>query len=252
MALGCAFIFIAVLWLWRRQARKRRAKRTAMFATSKRLDPKTSWRWRLLRFGEKLFGHNASRRVVVNNPEPAPGEESEVIKLLKMRNAEEARHHGEMEKLELFGAYEYSRAGSTRSSRHAPSTLPSLNERRPAPRPTSVAEQVLRASVYSEVTGVPRNTPEPRQPINKNLLSTLSRYPSSVSSAGRSYMYDSGASDARLVDVDPMPTGPTEAQVYADAVKPALAASPPIRGAYWLQPLEPTRTGTSSNNPFRR
>ncbi|KAJ6541936.1 insulin-like growth factor binding protein [Mycena capillaripes] len=254
MALGCAFIFLLVLMLWRRRARNRRAKRTAAFAVSKRLDPKTSWRWRLLRFGEKLFGHTASRRATPPPQIITEDVESEAIKLMKIRNAEEARHHNEMEKLQLFGAYEYSRAGSTRSSRapssrsghsHAPSALPSLDGRRD--HHTAVAEQVSRASMYSEVTGVPRTAPEPRQPVNKNLLTALARYPSSVSSSGKSYMYDSSM-DARLIDVD-LPAGPTEAQVYADAVRPALSASPPTRGAYWLEPM---RTGTSSNNPFRR
>ncbi|KAJ7700853.1 insulin-like growth factor binding protein [Mycena rosella] len=256
MALGCAFIFLLVLMLWRRRARTRRAQQTAAFAAAKRLDPKTSWRWRLLRFGEKLFGHKASRRATAAAAAPpitAEGIESEAIKLMKMRNAEEARYHGEMEKLQLYGAYEYSRAGSVRSSR-APSTLPSLDGRRRAQdapaRALDVAEQVSRASMYSEVTGVPRNAPEPRQPMGKTLLA---RYPSAASSAGRSYMYDSTV-DARLIDVDDLPTGPSAAQAYADAVRPALAASPPTgtRGAYWLQPIEPTRTGTSSNNPFRR
>ncbi|KAJ7491081.1 insulin-like growth factor binding protein [Mycena latifolia] len=249
MALGCAFIFLLVLMLWRRRARNRRAKQTAAFATAKRLDPKTSWRWRLLRFGEKLFGHKASRRAQAAPPITVEAVESEAIKLMKMRNAEEARHHGEMEKLQLYGAYD-----------RAPSTLPSLDGRRERERDprAAVAEQVARASMYSEVTGVPRNAPEPRQPVSKTLLS---RYPSSASSAGRSYMYDSSL-DAQLVDVDvPAPTGPSEAQVYADAVRPGLAASPPTRGAYWLEPtrtgtsagwIEPNRTGTSSNNPFRR
>ncbi|KAJ7651463.1 insulin-like growth factor binding protein [Mycena polygramma] len=256
MALGCAFIFLLVLMLWRRRARKQRAKRTAAFAASKRLDPKTSWRWRLLRFGEKLFGHSASRRA-----EPAPvesGVENEAIQLMKMRNAEEARHHSEMEKLQLFGAYEYTRAGSTRSSRapsshsghsRAPSTLPSLDGhgRRQHEHEMAVAEQVSRASMYSEVTGVPRVGPEPRQPVNKNLLAALARYPSTVSSAGRSYMYTSSMEDARLIDVD-VPPVPTEAQVYADAVRPGLTASPPTQ-ARWLEPM---RTGGSSHNPFRR
>ncbi|KAJ7144943.1 hypothetical protein C8R43DRAFT_953730 [Mycena crocata] len=255
MALGCAFIFMLVLMLWRRRARNRRANQTLAFAVSKRLDPKTSWRWRLLRFGEKLFGHRASRRAAPPPPITTADVESEAIKLMKMRNAEEARHHGEMEKLQLFGAYEYSRAGSHRSSHapsshsrssHTPSTLPGLDDHREHHR-AAVAEQMSRASMYSEVTGVPRNAPEPRQPINKNLLNGLNRYPSSVSSAGRSYMYTASA-DSRLVDVD-LPAGPTEAQVYADAVRPALASSPPTRGAYWLEPM---RTGTSSNNPFRR
>ncbi|KAJ7897319.1 insulin-like growth factor binding protein [Mycena olivaceomarginata] len=255
MALGCAFIFLIVLMCWRRRARNRRAKQTAAFAASKRLDPKTSWRWRLLRFGEKLFGHKASRRAPPPQlPITTDDVESEAIKLelMKMRNAEEARHHNEMEKMQLFGAYEYTRAGSTRSSRppssvsghsRAPSALPSLGGRRDRDH-IAVADQVSRASMYSQVTGAPRNAPEPRQPVNKNLLAGLARYPSTVSS--RSYMY----TDERLIDVDP-PAGPTEAQVYAEAVRPALAGSPPTRvgGTYWLEPM---RTGTSSNNPFRR
>jgi hypothetical protein len=36
--------------------------------------------------------------------------------------------------------------------------------------------------MYSQVTGEPRNAPEPRQPVNKNLLAGLARYPSTVSS----------------------------------------------------------------------
>ncbi|KAJ6606202.1 growth factor receptor domain-containing protein [Mycena vulgaris] len=233
MALGCAFIFLLVLMCWRRRARKRRAQQTAAFAAAKRLD----------RRGGLARAAAALRRAALRAP-PREAVENEAIQLMKMRNAEEARHHGEMEKLQLFGAYEYSRAGSTRShSRsshapsHAPSTLPALDDHRAA-----AAERVSRASMYSEVTGIPRNTPEPRQPISKNLLA---RYPSSVSSAGRSYMYTAPpAGDARLVDIE-LPAGPSEAQVYADAIRPALAGvAADARG--------PTRTGTSSNNPFRR
>ncbi|KAJ6523452.1 insulin-like growth factor binding protein, partial [Mycena vulgaris] len=237
LALGCAFIFLLVLMCWRRRARKRRAQQTAAFAAAKRLDRRGGWRGRLLRFGERLFGHRHAKSQAP--PITVEAVENEAIQLMKMRNAEEARHHGEMEKLQLFGAYEYSRAGSTRShSRsshapsHAPSTLRTLDDHRAA-----VAERVSRASMYSEVTGIPRNTPDPRQPISKNLLA---RYPSSVSSAGRSYMY-TAPPEARLVDIE-LPAGPSEAQVYADAIRPVLAASPPARGAYWL---EPTRTGTS-------
>ncbi|KAJ7494424.1 insulin-like growth factor binding protein [Mycena galericulata] len=255
MTLGCAFIFLLVLMLWRRRARNKRAKQTAAFAVAKRIDPRMGWRARLLRFGERLFGH---RRTPPPPPITTADIESEAIKLMKMRNAEEARHHGEMEKLQLFGAYEYSRAGSARSGRassshhssRAPSVLPPLDGRRERNQhPTAVAEQVSRGSMYSALTGVPRATPEPRQPINKNLLAGLHRYPSSVSSAGRSYMFTAPAEadSARLVDVDSV--FQTEAQVYADAVRPALAGSPPTRGAYWLEPM---KTGTSSNNPFRR
>ncbi|CAK5263996.1 unnamed protein product [Mycena citricolor] len=240
MALGCAFIFVLVMMCFRRRARNRRAKRTAAFATSKKLNPATNWRWRLLRFGEKLFGHRASRRAVVPQA-VAPEFESEAIKLMKIRNAEEARHHMEMEKLELFGAYEYSRAGSLHSragsihsrSSTTPSVLPPLNGgKRIAP------DNMTRSSIYSQVTGIPRNAPEPRQPINK-----LDRYPSSAGS----YMFRS--EDARLVDVDPPSGRLTPAQAYADNFR-RPSPPPSSRGGYWL---EPVKTGTSSNNnPFRR
>ncbi|KAJ7351213.1 hypothetical protein DFH08DRAFT_740815, partial [Mycena albidolilacea] len=155
---------------------------------------KTSWRRRLLRFGEKLFGHKASRRALPPQlPITTNDVKSEAIKSMKMRNVEEARHHNEMEKMQLFGAYEYTWAGSTRSSRppssvsghsRAPSALPSLGGWRDRDL-TAVADQVSRASMYSQVTGEPRNAPEPRQPVKKNLLAGLARYPSTVSS--RSY-----------------------------------------------------------------
>jgi hypothetical protein len=89
-----------------------------------------------------FFGHNASQRVV---PEPV-SEEGEDIKLTKLRNAEEARHSREMEK--LIGSYEYSRAGS-RSSR-APASLHC--SRRDSHSP-SHSSWLSGGSLYSQVTG---------------------------------------------------------------------------------------------------
>ncbi|OJA08238.1 hypothetical protein AZE42_09017 [Rhizopogon vesiculosus] len=153
MALGCAFIFVAFLYCWRRRARKQRAKDTAAFASAKALPHKNSWRWRLARFGAKLFGH--SRR------EPLP--ESEEIALWKLRAAEEARHHSEMEK--LIG-------GSSRS----PSPLPSLHHyKRRGSHDYSDAHSSGRlsaGSMYSQVTGMPRTGPEPRQPVKTNPLTS--------------------------------------------------------------------------------
>ena len=56
MALGCAFICLVFILLWRRRARRKRAQRTAMFARTKGMDGKWWWRtgWRA-RFA-KLFG----------------------------------------------------------------------------------------------------------------------------------------------------------------------------------------------------
>jgi len=231
MALGCAFIFMLVVMLCRRRMRKRRAKRTGAWAASKRLDPKTTWHWRLLRFGEKLFGHRAS-------PPPPPPPismedvESEATILMEMRNAEEARIRNDKEKLEVFGAYEYSRAGSTRSSRSSatPSVLPPFAGE-PKRDTQSLLDQMSRGSIYSELTGVPRNrnAPEPRQPVKNLLQPNLRRYPSTstthIGSDG-SYMYKP---EAYLFDIDvPAGTGSSAAQAYANTVRSA------------------------DNNPFRR
>nr|GAT54430.1 predicted protein [Mycena chlorophos] len=221
MALGCAFIFVLFLMCWRRRARKQRAKQTAAWAATKRLDPKTNWRWRLFRFGERLFG---KKRTPVEQSDAAV--ESEAIALMKMRNAEEARHHLEMEKMQVFGAYQYERK-SLASTHRPPSALPELDTQ----------ERVSRGSMYSSVTGNPRAGPEPRQPVSKNELASLARYPSSIVSA-----YAKPPPEAQLVDL-------TEAQAYAEAVRPSLADT---HGAYWIRPNVTGNSGLSSNNPFRR
>lgn len=126
MTLGCDFIFIAFLWCWRRQVRKQRAKQTKAFAQAKRLDCSTNWRWRLVRFGEKLFGHRRSQQAYpdqLNHTVADPSGDSEELKLMRMRNAEEARHHQEMEKLILISDYQY--APDKRTS-YLPSVLPLL------------------------------------------------------------------------------------------------------------------------------
>ncbi|KAJ8096338.1 hypothetical protein PM082_011496 [Marasmius tenuissimus] len=64
MVLGCIFIFVVIVMLWRRRMRKKRAAETKEFARAKRLDGDGGgWRWRMVRFGERLFGHRPSRRV---------------------------------------------------------------------------------------------------------------------------------------------------------------------------------------------
>ncbi|KAJ3884519.1 hypothetical protein GG344DRAFT_71283 [Lentinula edodes] len=176
MALGCAFIFLAVIWCWRRMARKQRAKRTKAFAQAKNIDQSTSWRRRLVRFGEKLFGHRASKRAY---PEPTlanPGLDSEAL------NAEEARHNQEMEKLMLISDYQY--PPEKRSSYYPPSVLPSLYDvgrsRDRLRAVDSAASRLSGPSLYSQVTGVPRNGLEARQPVKKDLITSrfsASSYP---------------------------------------------------------------------------
>ncbi|KAF9073970.1 hypothetical protein BDP27DRAFT_1288346 [Rhodocollybia butyracea] len=240
MALGCAFIFLAVVWCWRRRARKQRAKQTKAFAQAKKLDQSTNWRWRLVRFGEKLFGHRASKRAY---PEPTPAlEDSEAIKLMKMRNAEEARHHQEVEKMMLISDYQYA---SDKRSSHSPSVLPSLYDvgrSRQHLKVDSPNHHLSGPSLYSQVTGLPRNGPEPRQPVKKDLLG--SRF--SASSLNSSLRSDG----SRSRDL----TGHhTPAEQYAMSVKSDLLIDTSVQPD-WIQP---THTGAtvvtvSSKNPFRK
>ncbi|KAF5382868.1 hypothetical protein D9757_007308 [Collybiopsis confluens] len=240
MALGCAFIFIVVLWCWRRRARKQRAKQTKAFAQAKNLDHSTSWRWRLIRFGEKLFGHKASRRVY---PDPMSSLEndSEELKLMRIRNAEEARHHHEMEKLMLISDYQYP---SDKRSSHGPSVLPSLYDVGRSKQYLSPHSRPSDPSLYSQVTGVPRKGPEPRQPMKKNLLT--SRFSASSFNSSNS----SGSKTRDLTGRH------TPAEQYAMDVRSDLLIDTSVgnQPSHMGHPLQPTHTGAtvSSKNPFRQ
>ncbi|KAH0830230.1 hypothetical protein J3R83DRAFT_1589 [Lanmaoa asiatica] len=150
MALGCAFIFVAFLYFWRRRARKQRAKETAAFASAKALNRKSNWRLRLMHFGERLFGHSP--------PQHPPN--SEEIALWKLRAAEEARHNQEVEK--LIETYGFSGAGSPREARRFESH----------DHESYRSHRLSGGSLYAEVTGIPQRGPEPRQPVKTNPLTS--------------------------------------------------------------------------------
>ena len=258
MALGCAFIFVVILMLWRRHARKRRAKATKAFASAKQLDRPLGWRGRLVRFGERLFGHRRTRQG------PAYAYEPEDVRLAKLRAAEEAHAHESRDMDKLLDAYAYSRAGSSR----APSPLPSLrsydgdrhshksSDRSAPPRKASpgAGERIAEESLYSQVTGQPRRAPEPRQPVRDSPRARPD-VPSSRFSASTTY------SSWLLPDPPTHPAPhvpPTPAQEYARSVS-ALGHAEQVpqqqqqqqRGAYWLQPSHTGGSG-GSRNPFLR
>ena len=220
MALGCAFIFLMVLLCWRHRARKNRANDTARFASAKALD-RNGGNW-FVRFGEKLFGH-APRTGKV----PLQGdEEPEEIKLMKLREAEEARHNDTIEK--LIGSYE--RSGSSYRSRSHERRSRELSD---ATR--SYRTRLSDGSLYSQVTGLPRRTAEPRQPIkdkNANLLSSRFSVTTSRSSSSSKLV--------RELTHPPLPT------TDAEAIAASFRASP---GGYRISP---NNTETSSKNPFRK
>ncbi|PSR73304.1 hypothetical protein PHLCEN_2v10832 [Hermanssonia centrifuga] len=249
MALGCAFIFVVILMLWRRHARKKRAKATVMFATAKRLHRKGGWRNRLVRFGEKLFGHKRSY--------PVDPREQERIQMEKLRSSEEARYNRDMDK--FIDAYDYSRAGSSRG----PSPIPSLYERereRERAHDRLVNQRtgnnlhhrrlsgasLTNGSLYSQVTGMPKRAPEPRQPVRnaRDLLPSRFSATSYATSSNHSGAQETLPPPPDLLEAS---RPPTPAQEYARTVKLG-SQQPEPRGTYWLQP---TNTG-NSNNPFLR
>ncbi|KAF8156715.1 TNFR/NGFR cysteine-rich region family protein [Crassisporium funariophilum] len=184
MALGCAFIFLVIIWLFRRRQRKQRAKRTALFSAGATVNRgRTSWRWRLIRFGEKLFGHTRSRRAPQIVHLGPVREESEGIKLSKLRAAEEARgtslgapsrgnggSGAEEDMVKLIGSY--NRPASPEPSKYHP-----YHTRLTAADQRSISDgssQHSAPSMYSQVTGAPRRVPDPRQPLKKDLTSRFS------------------------------------------------------------------------------
>ncbi|THV06947.1 hypothetical protein K435DRAFT_772951 [Dendrothele bispora CBS 962.96] len=176
MTLGCAFIFLVILLWWRRRARKRRAQKTKQFAVARGLDGRKGWVERLVRFGEKLFGHRRSSPKNVAYPPLAstkpyskhshPNDsntrdlETERIELMKLRNAEEARHNREVEKMMLYGDYEYDRGD--------------FDTRMDGP------------SMYSQVTGTPSRAQQVKQPVKMGTTTAGSSVYSGHSSAGKS------------------------------------------------------------------
>ncbi|CCM04529.1 uncharacterized protein FIBRA_06710 [Fibroporia radiculosa] len=221
MALGCAFIFLVIVVTWRNRMRRKRAQATAAFATAKRLNPSRSWRWRIARFGERLFGRAPRQRWT-------PPEDMEEVKLDKLRAAEEARHDRALEKRD---EYEY-------GSRHEPSPLPSLYDyytdshgqaKQHGDRHSAVS--LSQGSLYTPITGVPRRAPEPRQPTRNPRDLLPSRFSDTTL----------GSHDARERE---RASARTPAQEYAWSVTQAQDMP---RGSYWLKP-----TSTGSTNPFRR
>ncbi|KAI9462527.1 insulin-like growth factor binding protein [Russula earlei] len=139
MTLGCIFIFLCVLALFRRRMRAKRAKRTAAFAAAKNIDERgVGWR-------EKL-GTLFSRGPRI------PKEEKIALRVARLRNLEEERHIAALGKLGVETDVE----GRGRSD--------------PVPSQYAGSRQLSVTggdadSFYSQVTGLPPRAPVPRQPV---------------------------------------------------------------------------------------
>ena len=281
MALGCAFIFVIVLMLYRRRARKQRAARTRRFAEAKKLDNPQGWRWRLARFGERLFGAGrAGNRlhkdregvlpVAYNHHDHQERERpsslvshSLDIKLKDMNSTPPDRSKRETtqtgDEVEKFiDSYDYY-STYARSSR-----VPSLpvREDRQQQRFGNQQRRVERDSLYSEVTGNQRHTPEPRQPLRRG-PSGASRFSeftrSSASSSSRTRDLTK-AKEGVLVDLGDQessppvlplqiannPTPTTEAQKYMMTVRPGLLNPTPTPSASASPHLQQAMVGTTA------
>lgn len=249
MALGCAFIFVVFMWLWRRHARKQRAKQTAMFAN--RIQQRAAWRTRLANF---FKGHH---------PKGFFNRETEYEKIQRKREKEAARHAHEMSKLEH--AYAKSHAGSSTTLARQPS-LTSMNYNSD-PHTLRTANRTSAVSMYSQVTGLPRSGPEPKQPTRDldlesggNLIN--SRF--SVTTAATSMYHSPPEELPPMPHLAPQPRRSpplTEAEEYAESYKgdvnPTPPTDPPSVQSFWLIPVDPlvpnnTGSSTGSKNPFRQ
>ncbi|KAF5318108.1 hypothetical protein D9619_012261 [Psilocybe cf. subviscida] len=280
MALGCAFIFVVVVMCARRRAKNQRAKRTAMFAEAKRLNNPRTWRQKLVRMGEKLFGHrgNKLQKGVIpvaynryNDPRSSVYSDN-LDKDIKMTNlGAPSMRSGGSDTLkvapapprrvpvpgintkkpkdavdQVLDSYfdDDNHSAYTRSSR-APSSLPGLAEREHAYKKSQL--RVEQNSLYHETTDRLPRQPQPRQMLRRE-PSTASRYSTSTfgQSMRRRDLTGVGAGKAKegvLVDFDDeeeerSPTlplqnvlatrltpPPTEAQAYANSVRPQYTGS---------------------------
>ena len=107
-------------------------------------------------------------------------------------------------------------------------------------------EKLAQESLYSQVTGVPRRAPEPRQPVHDVPREMPSRFSNSTTYSSW-LLPDPPVQQQHLT--------PTPAQEYARTVSQQghrdEGQDAPQRGAYWMQP---THTGSSggTRNPFLR
>ena len=137
MVLGCVFIFICILALFRRRMRAKRAQQTAAFAASKNIDARgAGWRAKFA----SLFSRGPR----------VPKEEKVALRVARLRNLEEERH---MAALGQLGVGPPSAGTSALPSRYARSRRLS-------------ATGGDTESFYSQVTGLPPRAPAPRQPVN--------------------------------------------------------------------------------------
>ena len=153
MVLGCVFIFLCILALFRRRMRKKRAQQTAAFAASKNIDARgAGWRARFA----SLFSRTPR----------VPKEDKLALRVAQLRNLEEERHMAALDRLGTSALPEHY-ARSRRLSATGGDT----------------------ESFYSQITGLPPRAPAPRQPVNLRGVDRTSevRYSGTSSTSAQRY-----------------------------------------------------------------
>ncbi|THH10112.1 hypothetical protein EW145_g1556 [Phellinidium pouzarii] len=164
---------------------------TKKFARQKRLADNLTWKQRMVRFGERLFGHSIGERALGSKMRGEMGpiilteiDASKMDHLDRMREAEEARHDRNVDK--LLDSYAKSRYSDSRRHEHTLSH-DAFDERSgyflPVSRPYAKSEpkskssrrhhrgddvdlnSISDASMYTYLTGQPRRTADARQPV---------------------------------------------------------------------------------------
>lgn len=244
MVLGCVFIFVAFLICCRRRARKNREKRTQAFAANKKIvASKGSWRWRLVRFGEKLFGHAPSTRVSILPLASKDAHSGESMKMKKLHLQPDQHDYDSYAPYDdvhnLIGSYAHRSPTSTAYD-----------------KVKRISDDLKGSGSSMYAQKIPRRTPEPRQPVREGGLKFLNRF--TMSSHADTHI----SPPTHSIDLPPTPhlakSFSSEAETYAEEMrrrtrrKPAPVPSPQASIDY----LEPDPTGMSagsgsSNNPFR-
>ncbi|PFH50509.1 hypothetical protein AMATHDRAFT_144925 [Amanita thiersii Skay4041] len=194
MALGCAFIVLVVIWLCRRRANKKRAKRTAMLAAQQKVHGKWCFKWGILPDSVKLMKLRAAEEArpishpyeYKHAPEPEPksvSEREDENESRRSRSSEERDRvflvpDGEEDMVKLIGSYQRSQP---RTPRYSTYSHHSHHVTVDDTRSMSDASVHSTLSMYSQVTGERHRGPDPRQPVKKDLksrfsASTLSSY----------------------------------------------------------------------------
>ena len=117
-------------------------------------------------------------------------EESETVRLTKLRAAEEARFPvvvgpDEEDMVKLIGEYQRAPTPEVDGLRGYYRSGRGVDE-----RSLSEASEVSAPSIYSQMTGVPRKAPEPREPLRRGALT--SRFSVSTFGVGGKRLGDGG------------------------------------------------------------